>query len=99
MSVATLPTAPSRKFSKNPLIAFYQSSVGKKYVVAVTALLLILYVLGHLAGNLQIYLGQGRINAYAKCLHDLGPILWVVRAILLAAFVIHSEATIQLAQE
>jgi succinate dehydrogenase / fumarate reductase cytochrome b subunit len=99
MSVATLPTARARKFSKNALIAFYQSSIGKKYVVAVTALLLILYVLGHLAGNLQIYLGQDRINAYAKFLHDLGPILWVVRAILLAAFVIHIVATIQLAQE
>ena len=99
MSVATLPTTPARKFSKNPLIAFYQSSIGKKYVVAVTALLLILYVLGHLAGNLQIYLGPDRINAYAKFLHDLGPILWVVRVILLAAFVIHIVATIQLAQE
>jgi succinate dehydrogenase / fumarate reductase, cytochrome b subunit len=99
MSVATLPTTPARKFSKNPLIAFYQSSIGKKYVVAVTALLLILYVLGHLVGNLQIYLGPDRINAYAKFLHDLGPILWVVRVILLAAFVIHIVATIQLAQE
>jgi succinate dehydrogenase / fumarate reductase cytochrome b subunit len=99
MSVATLPTARARKFSKNPLVAFYQSSIGKKYVVAVTALLLILYVLGHLVGNLQIYLGQDRINAYAKFLHDLGPILWVVRVILLAAFVIHIVATIQLAQE
>src|ERR1700687_1267891 len=45
MSVAILPTAPARKFSKNPLIAFYQSSIRKKYIVAVTALLLILYVL------------------------------------------------------
>jgi succinate dehydrogenase / fumarate reductase cytochrome b subunit len=99
MSVATLPTTRARKFSKNPLVAFYQSSIGKKYVVAITALLLILYVLGHLAGNLQIYLGQDRINSYAKFLHDLGPILWAVRVILLAAFVIHIVATIQLAQE
>src|SRR5580700_10486313 len=99
MSVATLPTTPARKFSKNPMIAFYQSSIGKKYIVAVTALLLILYVLGHLLGNLQIYMGQDRINSYAKFLHDLGPILWAVRVILLAAFVIHIVATIQLAQE
>jgi succinate dehydrogenase / fumarate reductase cytochrome b subunit len=98
MSVAILPTAPARKFSKNPLFAFYQSSIGKKYIVAVTALLLILYVLGHLLGNLQIYMGQDRINAYAKFLHDLGPILWVVRVILIAAFVTHIVATIQLAQ-
>src|ERR1700736_5313440 len=99
MSVATVPTVPIRKFSKNPLIAFYQSSIGKKYVVAITALLLILYVLGHLLGNLQIFLGPDRINAYAKFLHDLGPILWVVRVILIAAFVTHIVATIQLAQE
>jgi succinate dehydrogenase / fumarate reductase, cytochrome b subunit len=99
MSVATVSNAPGRKFSKNPLIAFYQSSIGKKYVVAGTALLLILYVLGHLVGNLQIYMGQDRINAYAKFLHDLGPILWVVRVVLIAAFVTHIVATIELAQE
>src|SRR3984957_9740183 len=99
MSVATVSTAPARKFSKNPFIAFYQSSIGKKYVVAITALLLILYVLGHLVGNLQIYMGPDRINAYAQFLHDLGPILWVVRVILIAAFVTHIAATIQLAHE
>src|SRR6202162_5584896 len=99
MSVAILPTAPARKFSKNPLIAFYQSSIGKKYIVCRLLLVKILYVLGHLLGNLQIYMGQDRINAYAKFLHDLGPILWVVRVILIAAFVTHIVATIQLAQE
>src|SRR6202035_3574930 len=68
-------------------------------VVAVTALVLIVYVLGHLLGNLQIYLGQDRINAYAKFLRDLGPILWAVRAIQIAALVIHIVATIHLAHE
>jgi succinate dehydrogenase / fumarate reductase, cytochrome b subunit len=99
MSVATVPKAPARRFSKNPLIAFYQSSIGKKLVVAVTAVLLVLYVFGHLLGNLQIYLGPDRINNYAKFLHDLGPLLWLVRIILLAAFVTHITATIQLAHE
>src|ERR1700674_1424977 len=99
MSVATVSAVPVRKFSKNPLIAFYQSSIGKKYVVAVTALLLILYVLGHLLGNLQIYMGPHRINAYAKFLHDLGPILRVIRVILIAAFVTLIAATIQLAHQ
>jgi succinate dehydrogenase cytochrome b subunit len=75
MPVATQSAVPVRKFSNNPLIAFYQSSIGKKLIVAITALILILYVLGHLLGNLQIYIGQDRINAYAKFLHDLGPIL------------------------
>jgi succinate dehydrogenase / fumarate reductase, cytochrome b subunit len=99
MSVATVSITPARKFSKNPFIAFYQSSIGKKYVVAITALFLILYVLGHLVGNLQIYMGPDKINWYAQFLHDLGPILWVIRVILIAAFVTHIVATIQLAQE
>jgi len=99
MSVASLSTAPARKFSKNPLIAFYQSSIGKKYVVAVTALVLILYVLGHLLGNLQIYVGPDRINNYAKFLHELGPVLLLVRLFLIGAFVTHIVATIQLAGE
>jgi succinate dehydrogenase / fumarate reductase, cytochrome b subunit len=99
MSAAIISTAPGRKFSKNPFIAFYYSSIGKKYIVAITALFLVVYVLGHLLGNLQIYMGPDRINAYAKFLHDLGPILWTVRVILIAAFVVHIVATIQLAQE
>jgi succinate dehydrogenase cytochrome b subunit len=99
MSAVTLSTAPSRKFSKIPLIAFYQSSIGKKYTVGLTALVLIAYVLGHLLGNLQIYMGPDRINLYAKFLHDLGPVLWAIRAFLIAAFILHIVATIQLAQE
>jgi succinate dehydrogenase / fumarate reductase, cytochrome b subunit len=99
MAIATLSPAPQRKFSKNPFAAFYQSSIGKKYIVAITALFLVLYVFGHLLGNLQIYMGPDRINAYAKFLHDLGPILWTVRVVLIAAFVVHIVATIQLAQE
>jgi succinate dehydrogenase / fumarate reductase, cytochrome b subunit len=99
MPDATRSTAPVRNFSDNSIIAFYQSSIGKKIVVGVTALVLILYVIGHLIGNLQIYIGQNQINAYAKFLHGLGPILWSVRAFLLAAFVIHIVATIHLAHE
>jgi len=99
MPEVTLSAPHLRKFSKNPVIAFYQSSIGKKVVVGITALILILYVLGHLIGNLQIYMGQNQINAYAKLLHDLGPILWAVRFVLLAAFVTHIVATIQLAHE
>jgi succinate dehydrogenase / fumarate reductase, cytochrome b subunit len=99
MPEATLFPPPVRKFSHNPVVAFYQSSIGKKIVVGVTALVLIGYVLGHLVGNLQIYIGRNQINAYAKLLHDLGPILWMIRAFLLAAFVTHIVATIQLAHE
>jgi succinate dehydrogenase / fumarate reductase, cytochrome b subunit len=96
MPAVTVSPVSVRKFSRNPLVAFYQSSIGKKWVVALTAVVLILYVLGHLAGNLQIYLGQNRINNYAVFLHNLGPLLWLIRLFLLACFVIHIVATIQL---
>lgn len=99
MAVATFSPAPQRKFSKNPFVAFYQSSIGKKIIVGITGLIWVLYVLGHLVGNLQIFLGQDRINAYAQFLHDLGPLLWAVRIILVVALVTHIVATLQLAQE
>ncbi len=77
-----------------------QTSIGKKWIVALTGLVLVAYVLGHLAGNLQIFLpDKGRINAYGAFLHSLGLMLWVIRAFLLACFVVHIVATIQLAIE
>jgi succinate dehydrogenase / fumarate reductase, cytochrome b subunit len=99
MSVATFSPAPQKKWSKNPFVAFYQSSIGKKIIVGITGLIWVLYVLGHLVGNLQIFLGQDRINAYSQFLHGLGPLLWVARIILVVALVTHVVATLQLAQE
>lgn len=80
----------------NSLIRFYQSSIGKKWIVALTGLVLVGYVLGHLAGNLQIYLGQDQLNKYALFLHSMGPLLWVIRIFLIAAFIAHITVTIQL---
>ncbi len=80
-----------------PLINFYNSSIGKKWIVALTGLVLVAYVFGHLAGNLQVFLGANQLNSYAALLHSTGPLLWIVRVFLLAAFVIHIVATIQLA--
>jgi succinate dehydrogenase / fumarate reductase cytochrome b subunit len=99
MALVTAPPAPVKRFSSNPFIAFYQSSIGKKIVVAVSGLYLIFFVIGHLLGNLEIYLGQNHLNAYAALLQQLGPILWAERIILLLAVVIHIVATIQLAIE
>jgi len=99
MSAETVSAAPARKLSRNPLWAFYQSSIGKKTTVAVTGLLLIVYVLGHLVGNLQIYWSAERLNIYAQFLHALGPLLWLIRAGLLAVFLIHIVATVQLTIE
>jgi len=66
-------------------------------VVAVTGIILILFVIGHLLGNLQIFLGPDWVNGYAQHLRDLGPLLWLVRIILLATVIIHICATIRLA--
>jgi len=99
MALATVPPTPVKRFSTNPFIAFYQSSIGKKIVVAVSGLYLIFFVVGHLLGNLEIYLGEDRLNAYAQLLQELGPILWTERIILILAVVVHIVATIQLAVE
>jgi succinate dehydrogenase / fumarate reductase cytochrome b subunit len=83
----------------NAFSAFYHSSVGKKMIVAITGIILILFVIGHLLGNLQIFLGPDWINGYSQHLRDLGPLLWAIRIFLLAAVTIHIYATIQLAIE
>ena len=66
----------------NQLSAFYRSSIGKKFIVALTGVILIAFVIGHLLGNLQIFLGPDWINDYAQHLRDLGPLLWLVRDFL-----------------
>ncbi|HZR79167.1 MAG TPA: succinate dehydrogenase cytochrome b subunit [Chthoniobacterales bacterium] len=78
---------------------FSHSSVGRKMIVALTGVILILFVIGHLLGNLQIYLGPDWINSYSQHLRDLGPILWLIRLFLLASVLLHIYFTIQLAIE
>ena len=78
------------------LIRFYQSSIGKKILVAVTGLAMIGFLAGHLLGNLLVFSGPAAINGYAKKLHDLGPLLYILRAALLATVVLHIVTTIQL---
>src|ERR1051326_8202421 len=70
---------------------FCHSSVGRKMIVAVTGVILILFVIGHLLGNLQIYLGPEWINGYSQHLRDLGPLLWIIRAFLLVSVILRSE--------
>ncbi len=73
------------------------SSVGRKMIVALTGVILILFVVGHLVGNLQIFIGPEWINGYAQHLRDLGPLLWVIRASLLLTVLLHIYFTILLA--
>lgn len=72
------------------LSLFFKSTIGKKILMAVTGLVLVLFVLGHMLGNLQIFLGADVINAYAHKLHSLpGVVLWGIRLFLLACVALH----------
>ena len=100
MSVATktisaAPPSPSR------LGILWGSSVGKKFLMALTGILLSLFVLGHLLGNAQLYLpkdstGAWAINLYAKFLHNNVPLLWGTRIVMGISVLVHAIAGIQL---
>jgi len=70
---------------------FLQSSIGRKVVMAVTGAILVVFVIGHMVGNLTVYLGPEALNGYAvflrKFLH--GSALWIVRAVLLVSVILH----------
>lgn len=76
--------------------AFYRSSIGKKIIVALTGLALLLFLAGHLMGNLLVFKGPAAINNYAKWLHSMGGLLWIARIGLLVCVVLHVVATVQL---
>jgi succinate dehydrogenase / fumarate reductase cytochrome b subunit len=76
-----------------------RSSIGRKLVVAVTGVLLLGFLIAHLAGNLQIFLGRDAINGYAVKLRQLGPLLWILRVGLLVAALAHVVLSVQLAVE
>jgi len=77
--------------------SFWGSTNGKKAVMAVTGAVMFVFVIGHLAGNLQVFEGPEKLNAYGKLLHDLGELLWPVRIVLLLCVTLHIIATVQLA--
>jgi len=78
----------------------FSSSLGKKYLMALTGIVLIGFVFVHMAGNLQVLLGQDKINAYAHALQSLPmPILWGSRLFLLVCVVIHAWTAIVLIRE
>jgi succinate dehydrogenase / fumarate reductase cytochrome b subunit len=79
---------------------FWQSQVGKKIGMAVTGLIGVGVVIGHMLGNLQMFEGPEKINSYAHFLHGtMGNALWVVRLVLLAAVFLHVAAAVQLTRQ
>lgn len=79
------------------------SSIGQKVQMAVTGVILLLWIVGHMAGNLKAFQGPEKFNAYAEFLREMGApvfghgqLLWVVRGGLLLAVVIHIVAAVRL---
>ncbi|MCB2229365.1 succinate dehydrogenase cytochrome b subunit [bacterium] len=79
--------------------ALTKTSLGQKYLMAVSGLVALLFVIGHMVGNLQIFLGQDQINHYAETLQNLGPLLWVIRGFLILFILIHIWEGIKLKLE
>ncbi len=75
-------------------------SLVKKYLMAASGLVLVLFVLGHMLGNLQVFAANpGPINRYANFLQSLGELLWGVRLFLLACIAVHIWMAVLLTME
>jgi succinate dehydrogenase / fumarate reductase cytochrome b subunit len=74
------------------LLTFFRSSIGLKVVMAMTGLALFGFVIAHMVGNLQVYLGPTRLDEYGASLRRLPALLWGLRIGLLAAVLLHIVA-------
>ncbi|HVM54201.1 MAG TPA: succinate dehydrogenase cytochrome b subunit [Acidimicrobiales bacterium] len=99
---AAVDEAPPRRRPPYP-VELYRTAVGKKYVMAVTGIIWMGYVLAHMAGNLKIYMGADDLNHYAEGLRGLGApffphsmLLWLGRLGLIAALALHIHAAYSL---
>jgi len=81
------------------ILEFYRSDVAKKWVMALSGIVLLGYIAAHMLGNMKVYLGPTSINQYGESLRDLGGhlvprthLLWIMRIGLAAAFAVHIHA-------
>ena len=77
-------------------LLFIDTTIGKKVVMALTGLVLFGFTLGHMLGNLQVFLGPEKFNAYGMGLHAMLPLLWGTRFVLLISFGLHVTMALQL---
>jgi succinate dehydrogenase / fumarate reductase, cytochrome b subunit len=78
------------------LTRFYVTTVGKKFVMAATGIVLLGFVFVHMVGNLQLFAGPAKLNAYAAFLHSLPKLLWAFRVVVLVSVLWHVLIAIQL---
>ncbi|MFI9628951.1 succinate dehydrogenase [Streptomyces sp. NPDC052042] len=83
----------------------WDSTVGKKTIMAVSGLIMLLYLVAHMVGNLKIFFGADEFNHYAHWLRTMGdPVLrhewalWLMRLLLVAAVVLHAVSAYQLSR-
>jgi succinate dehydrogenase / fumarate reductase cytochrome b subunit len=96
MSVDELSIAAEKR--SHWLLSFWRSTVGKKVVMALTGAIGVGYVTAHMLGNLQVFEGAGKINAYAGLLKSNMGLLWMARSVLIIAVILHIVAAYQLAR-
>jgi succinate dehydrogenase / fumarate reductase cytochrome b subunit len=82
----------------NRLWHLLRTTIGRKLIVALTGIVLILFVVGHISGNLTIYFGQSALNNYAHFLQT-NPMLWVVRLAILAIVMLHIALGVAVTRE
>ena len=77
-------------------LTLLDTTIGKKALMAVTGLVLYGFVIAHMLGNLQIFLGPEKLNGYAAALKGAAPVLWGARLVLIASVAGHTFAAIAL---
>jgi succinate dehydrogenase / fumarate reductase cytochrome b subunit len=90
--IATTPAPP-----------LYRTSIGKKMMMAASGAVILLWLIGHMLGNLKVWLNQREFDSYAEFLRRMGEpivphtvLLWAIRLVLTAAFVVHVYLAIDL---
>ena len=75
--------------STNSPPGFTTATVGKKVLMAISGIIIIGFVIVHLIGNLQIFIGQEQLNKYAETLQNMGALKWAFRGFMAVFFIIH----------
>ncbi len=71
------------------LLKFLKSSIGKKFMMALTGSFLLIFLIVHLIGNITLYFGADSFNGYVETLDIIKPLIRIIEIVLLAAFLLH----------
>lgn len=81
------------------LLQFFSTTIGKKFMVALTGLFMVFFLIMHLAGNLEIFSGPDAVNHYARFLRSMPKVLWGFRLALFCSVILHIYLTISLTRD